>query len=90
MIHMLMKKTALRFGPWVLLLAIGTIATPRFANTAPPPPAHPHIEAAVNELRQSRVELEKAAHDFCGHRAEALRDTDAALKQLQEALRCAR
>ena len=87
---MLTKKTFLRFGPWVLLLAIGTIATPRYANTAPPPPAHPHIQAAVNELRDARVELEKAAHDFCGHRADALRDTDVALRQLQEALRCAR
>jgi hypothetical protein len=85
-----MKKQFLRFGPWAMLLAIGTIATPRFANTAPPPPPHPHIEAAVSELREARMELEKAAHDFCGHRAEALRDTDVALKQLQEALRCAR
>jgi hypothetical protein len=85
-----MKRNLLRFGPWMLLLAIGTIATPRFANTAPPPAPHPHIEAAVHELREARVELEKAAHDFCGHRAEALRDTDVALKQLQEALRCAR
>lgn len=85
-----MKKQFLRFGPWATLLAIGTIATPRFANTAPPPPPHPHIEAAVSELREARMELEKAAHDFCGHRAEALRDTDVALKQLQEALRCAR
>jgi hypothetical protein len=85
-----MKKQVLRFGPWMMLLAIGTIATPRYANTAPPPPPHPHIEAAVNELREARTELEKAAHDFCGHRAAALRDTDVALKQLQEALRCAR
>ena len=84
-----MQKNVWRFGPWVMLLAIGTIATPRYANPAPPP-GHPHIEAAVNELREARVELEKAAHDFCGHRAEALRDTDVALKQLQEALRCAR
>jgi hypothetical protein len=85
-----MKKQFLRFGPWVMLLAIGTIATPRYANTAPPPPPHPHIQAAVSELREAKVELEKAAHDFCGHRADALRDTDAALRQLQEALRCAR
>lgn len=84
-----MHKNLMRFGPWVLLLAVGTIATPRYANTAPPP-EHPHIRAAVNELREARVELEKAAHDFCGHRAAALRDTDVALKQLQEAMRCAR
>lgn len=84
-----MKKTMLSFGPWLLLLAVGTIATPRLANTAPPE-AHPHIRAAVNELRGAREELQHAAHDFCGHRADALRDTDVALRQLQEALRCAR
>jgi hypothetical protein len=85
-----MRQNLLRFGPWMLLLTIGTIATPRYANTAPPPPEHPHIRAAVNELREARMELQRAAHDFCGHRADALRDTDVALKQLQEALRCAR
>ena len=85
-----MKKQFLRFGPWALLLAVGTIATPRYANTAPPPPEHPHIRAAVAELREARNELEHAAHDFCGHRAQALKDTQVALNQLQAALACAR
>jgi len=91
-----MKKQALRFGPWLVLLAIGMVATPRYANTATPPPApappqqHPHIRAAIAELRETRNELEHAAHDFCGHRADALRDTQAALNQLQKALECAR
>lgn len=83
-----MKKQVLRFAPWVALLALGAIATPRYANTAPPPEHHPHIRAAVNELREARGELQHAAHDFCGHRADALRDTQVALNQLQEALRC--
>ena len=83
-----MKKHLLRFGPWVALLAVGTIATPRYANTAPPPEPHPHIRTAIQELRETRNELEHAAHDFCGHRVDALRDTQAALNQLQEALRC--
>jgi hypothetical protein len=86
-----MKKQLLRFGPWLVLLAVAMVATPRYANTAPPPqPEHPHIRAAVNELREARTELQHAAHDFCGHRADALRDTQVALNQLQEALKCAR
>ena len=85
-----MKKHFLRFAPWVLLLFVGTIATPRYANTAPPPEEHPHIRAAVAELREARTELERAAHDFCGYRAQALRDTQASLNQLQAALACAR
>jgi hypothetical protein len=83
-----MKKQMLKFMPWVTLLALGTIATPRYANTAPPPDPHPHIHAAIAELREARNELQHAAHDFCGHRADALRDTQVALNQLQEALRC--
>src|SRR5580700_11374810 len=78
-----MKKQMLRFGPWVALMAMGTIATSRNANTAPPPEPHPHIRAAINELREARNELQHAAHDFCGHRVEAMRDTQAALNQLQ-------
>lgn len=84
-----MKKNLLRFGPWMLLLAVGTIATPRYASTAPPP-EYPHIRTAAAELRQARQELQHANHDFCGHRADALRDTDVALKQLEAAIACRR
>ena len=85
-----MKKQALKFGPWLLLLTLGTIATPQFANTAPPPEEHPKIREAIAALREARNEMEHAAHDFCGHRVEAMRDTQAALNQLQAALACAR
>jgi hypothetical protein len=47
---------------------------------------HPHIRAAIQELREARRELETAAHDFGGHRKEALESVDAAIKQLQAAL----
>jgi hypothetical protein len=85
-----MKKNLLRFGPWMLLLVVGTIATPRYANTAPPPPEYPHLRAAANELRAAREELQHASHDFCGHRADALRDTDVALRQIEAAAACRR
>jgi hypothetical protein len=86
-----MKKQILRFGPWVVLLAVGTIAVPRAANTAPvPPPEYPHMRAAANELREARAELEHAAHDFCGRRADAVRATDAALKEINAAIACKR
>jgi len=48
--------------------------------------AHPHIRAALHELREARRELETAAHDFGGHRKEAIEAVDNAIKQLQEAL----
>jgi hypothetical protein len=34
--------------------------------------------------------LRTAAHDFCGHRKEAMEITHRAIKQLQEALDCDR
>jgi hypothetical protein len=49
---------------------------------------HPLIRAAVNALRSARRDLQVAAHDYCGHRAEALEATNAALNQLQLALAC--
>lgn len=84
-----MKKQILRFGPWMLLMAVGTIAVPRTANTAPAP-EYPHMRAAANELREAKNELEHAAHDFCGHRADAVRATDAALKEINQAIACRR
>jgi hypothetical protein len=47
---------------------------------------HPHIRAALQELREARHELETAAHDFGGHRKEAIESVDNAIKQLQLAL----
>jgi len=84
-----MKRNLLRFAPWMMLLVVGTIATPRYANTAPPP-EYPHMRAAAQELREARNELQHAAHDFCGHREEALRATDAALRQIEAAIACRR
>jgi hypothetical protein len=48
---------------------------------------HPHIRAAIHELKEAKKELEKADHDFGGHRKEAIEAIDVALKQLQKALK---
>ncbi|HLW54617.1 MAG TPA: hypothetical protein VKW06_17405 [Candidatus Angelobacter sp.] len=85
-----------RLSAAVLALGLMTIA-PVFANAASPaaPPQvvkgkggeqHPHIRAALHELREARHELETAAHDFGGHRKEAIEAVDNAIKQLQQAL----
>jgi hypothetical protein len=51
---------------------------------------HPLIRAAINALRSARGDLQRAAHDYCGHRVEALEATNRALNQLQYALNCDR
>jgi hypothetical protein len=47
---------------------------------------HPHIRAAIEELREAKRELQTAAHDFGGHRKEALESVDNAIKRLDLAL----
>ncbi len=47
---------------------------------------HPHIRAAIHELEEAKHELQTAAHDFGGHRVEAIEAIDNALKQLRQAL----
>ena len=57
---------------------------PAAANAAEP---HPEIRDAIASLRRAKEHMEHAAHDFGGHRVEAIRATDAALHQLQECLK---
>ena len=65
----------------MLLLAAGLTGTMAFTPAALEP--HPHIRGAVVELQAARQELKTAAHDFGGHRVEAMRAIDAAIRQLQ-------
>lgn len=76
--------------PWLALTAVAVMSMPQAARTAPPPERHPRIHAAIEALREAREELKAAAHDFCGHRAEALEETDRAIRQLHEAQACDR
>ena len=50
---------------------------------------HPHIRAAIHELREAGKEMKEAAHDFGGHREEALKATDGAIEQLKICLESA-
>ncbi len=47
---------------------------------------HPRIATAINALRDARAYLEAAPHDFGGHKAAAIRSTDAAIRDLNLAL----
>jgi hypothetical protein len=48
---------------------------------------HPHMHHALRELREARTELREAKHGFGGHREKALKAVDAAITQIDEALR---
>jgi len=59
-------------------------ATPAAATPAEP---HPQIREALAALRRAKEHMEHAAHDFGGHRVEALKATDEAIRQLEECLK---
>lgn len=47
---------------------------------------HPQITAAIRSLERAKAHLQKAAHDFGGHRVEAIQAIDAAIAQLKTCL----
>jgi len=69
--------------------------SPAMAGYATPPGGsatagerHPMIRRAINALDAARTDLQQAAHDFKGHRAEALEAVNKAQSQLRQALAC--
>jgi hypothetical protein len=59
-------------------------ATPAATPAAEP---HPEIREAIAALRRAKEHLDHAAHDFGGHRVEAIRATDEAIHQLEICLK---
>lgn len=47
---------------------------------------HPRIEKAIHQLEDAIDYMEKAPHDFGGHKAEAIRDSRKAVESLKKAL----
>ena len=54
------------------------------------PAAHaekqPHMHQALKHLREAKAVLEKASHDKGGHRVEAIKLIDEAIKKVQEGI----
>jgi F0F1-type ATP synthase membrane subunit b/b' len=68
-----------------LMLMCALAATAKTARAAERE-RHPEIRKAIGALERARGDLRNAAHDYCGHRAEALEATDNAIRQLRLAL----
>ncbi len=54
-----------------------------FTPTSPAFEQHPQIRAAMEALRNAREHLEHAAHDFGGHKVDAIRAINEAHHQLE-------
>src|SRR5215471_13311141 len=70
----------------LLVLIGGMLATSALAQKNGGGEPHPKIRQAINALQNAKGDLQNAAHDFCGHRVEALEETNNAINQLQKAL----
>lgn len=82
----------------IAVAAVTTVLTlPLTAVSKPAKPAvptagalqepHPQINGAIRALEAAKDHLQRAAHDFGGHRVKAIRAVDAALVQLRLALK---
>jgi hypothetical protein len=69
------RKMMSSLGLIALLLAISS-PSPAFEK-------HPEIEDALRALHSAKSHLEHAAHDFNGHRVDAIRAIDEADRQLR-------
>ena len=47
---------------------------------------HPELHKVMRKLRGAKADLEKAAHDYGGHRVKAISAINAALEELKAAL----
>lgn len=57
------------------------------ANATPTPEPHPEIREAMESLHHAKEHLEHAAHDFGGHRVDAIHAIDEAQHQLEICLK---
>jgi hypothetical protein len=66
--------------------AVSASKTLPAAEPATPEP-HPEIRDALAALRRAKARMEHAAHDFGGHRVDAIKATDEAIHQLELCLK---
>ena len=87
------------FSVLALVALVFALAVPVSSPAAPPAPKpqpaapaatpadHPEIRDAIASLRRAREHLNHAAHDYQGHRVDAIHAIDAAIDQLQICLK---
>jgi hypothetical protein len=75
---------------YILVCSIALIALTAFVipqqNGRSEASEHPRIAKAIHEMEDAIEYMEKAPHDFGGHKAEAIADTRKAIKSLKLAL----
>ena len=81
------KRFIVSMGALMLLFAFtfplihGALAKP----AVPPAGEHPEMQAALQSLQDAKKHLEKAGHDFGGHRQAALNHVNEAIEEMHAA-----
>jgi hypothetical protein len=74
-------------GAMIGLAMVGAMALPAQAqNVRSEAIEHPRIAAAIQQMEDAIAYMQAAPHDFGGHKAAAIRATQAALVELRAAL----
>ena len=73
-----------------LLFILGLFSLPAAMATGPAPEDQPHMQQALDALRQARHHLEAAIPDKGGHRSAALKACDEAIKHTEEGIQYAK
>jgi hypothetical protein len=81
------STTAAPKTPASATAAVPAAAPQPNAEPAASPEPHPEIRDAIAALRRAKEHLQMGAHDFGGHRVEAIKATDEALRQLDLCLK---
>jgi len=81
-----MKKTLITTAFVLVAFFVTTAFAVYQQNVKSEAAEHPRIEKAIKSLEEAIEYLEKAPHDFGGHKAEALEDSKKAVKSLKLAL----
>jgi hypothetical protein len=79
----LIAATALAVAMMLPTSATASPAGRKAHPTPSPQQAHLELRNAINALQAAREHLNEASHDFGGHRADALRAINEAMRQLQ-------
>jgi hypothetical protein len=69
------------------LISVGSGPAAGPSATAAVVEHHAHIHAAIRELKEARKDLKEGAHDFGGHREDAVKAIDVAIEQLEVCLK---
>jgi hypothetical protein len=80
-----MKRTLMLIAFAVLIVTL-SISTPNLAAQAAQPEAQPHMQAALERLREAQRELEAATHDKGGHRSRAVSLVKQAIVQVNQGI----